>query len=149
MADSPVPVIDERTTERGYKMPHPDNDLRSDAQRLREALQAIDRDVEKIERRASRRAIPAAASFRIRVIAEAFAPGTASVTAKVETGSANNFQALTVASAQQIGDGWVEVEWSAMGLAGIGADKTTRVRLEIANSAAHRAAVRNLRAVIV
>ena len=95
------------------------------------------------------RAIPAAASFRIRVIAEVFAPGTASVTAKVETGSANNFQALTVASAQQIGDGWVEVEWSATGLAGIGADKTTRVRLEIANSAAHRAAVRALRAVIV
>lgn len=95
------------------------------------------------------RAIPAAASFRIRVIAEVFVPGTASVTAKAESGTAGNFETLSVASAEPVGDGWVEIEWNAESLAGIGADKTTRVKLAIANTAAYRAAVRALRAVIV
>lgn len=95
------------------------------------------------------RAIPAAASFKARVIAEVFAPGSSSVTAKAESGTAGQFASLPVVKAEPIGDGWVEIEWSAASLSGVGADKTTRVRLEIANSAAHRAAVRALRAVIV
>lgn len=95
------------------------------------------------------RAIPAAASFTGRVIAEVFAPGATSVTAKLESGTAGSFTTLTVVSAEQVGDGWVEVEWKATSLAGVGTDKTTRVRLEISNSPSDRARVRNLRAVIV
>lgn len=95
------------------------------------------------------RAIPAKASFTARVIAEVFAPGTASVTAKAEAGSAGSYATLPAVAAEPVGDGWVEIEWRANGLQGVGADKITRVRLEISNSAAHRALVRNLRAVIV
>lgn len=95
------------------------------------------------------RAIPAAASFSGRVIAEVFAPGSSSVTAKLESGSAGNFANLTLANAEQIGDGWVEIEWTGTGLAGIGTDKTTRVKLDITNTPADRVRVRNLRAVIV
>ncbi|TCS99116.1 uncharacterized protein DUF4815 [Tepidimonas ignava] len=95
------------------------------------------------------RAIPAKPSFTARVIAEVFAPGTASVTAKAESGSAGSYATLPAVNAAPVGDGWVEIEWRASSLQGVGADKTTRVRLEISNSAAHRALVRNLRAVIV
>ena len=95
------------------------------------------------------RAIPAKASFTARVIAEVFAPGTASVTAKAEAGSAGSYATLPAVAAEPVGDGWVEIEWRASSLQGVGADKLTRVRLEISNSAAHRALVRNLRAVIV
>lgn len=94
------------------------------------------------------RAVPAAPSFRIRVIAEVFAPGAASVTAQAESGTAGQWADLSVASAEPIGDGWVEVEWSATGLAGVGVDKTTRIKLSISNTPEHRAAVRNLRAVV-
>ena len=95
------------------------------------------------------RAIPAAASFTARVIAEVFAPGTASVTAKVEAGSAGRYATLPAVKAEPVGDGWVEIEWRANGLQGVGADKITRVRLDIDNTPANRAQVRNLRVVIV
>jgi len=95
------------------------------------------------------RAIPAAASFTARVIAEVFTPGASSVTAKVESGTAGQYATLAVASAEQIGDGWVEVEWKGTSLTGVGADKLTRVRLDIDNTPANRAQVRNLRVVIV
>ncbi|MCX8016367.1 MAG: hypothetical protein N2690_00490, partial [Rhodocyclaceae bacterium] len=95
------------------------------------------------------RAIPAAASFRIRVIAEVLTPGSSSVTARAESGQAGQWTQLAVAGAAPVGDGWVEVEWSATGLAGIGADKTTRIKLDISHGPDARAAVRNLRAVIV
>jgi hypothetical protein len=94
------------------------------------------------------RAIPAAASFAARVIAEVFAPGTASVTASVETGQPGQYQQLQVEKAEPVGDGWVEIEWKATGLAGVGTDKLTRIRLDIDNNPAHRARVRALRAVI-
>jgi hypothetical protein len=37
--------VDQQTTGRGYKLPHPTNLLTEDVQRLRDALQAIDNDV--------------------------------------------------------------------------------------------------------
>lgn len=94
------------------------------------------------------RAIPAAASFAARVIAEVFVPGTASVTARVENGQSGQYQQLQVEKAEPVGDGWVEIEWKATGLAGVGADKLTRIKLDINNSPEHRARVRALRAVI-
>jgi hypothetical protein len=36
---------DDRTGTRGYPLPHPDNTMKADAHRLRDALQAVDADV--------------------------------------------------------------------------------------------------------
>lgn len=41
-----MPPIDDRTTSRDYKKPNPNNLLADDVTRLREALDAIDTDVQ-------------------------------------------------------------------------------------------------------
>ncbi|MDP1605644.1 MAG: DUF4815 domain-containing protein, partial [Rhodocyclaceae bacterium] len=94
------------------------------------------------------RAIPAAASFLARVIAEVFVPGTASITASLERTTAGQYQAATLHQAVPVGDGWVEIEWRVTGLAGIGTDRTTRVKFDIDNSPAHRARLRALRVIV-
>lgn len=39
-------VIDEKTDQRRYPLPHPDNTLDQDVERLRAAFSAVDRDVQ-------------------------------------------------------------------------------------------------------
>ena len=94
------------------------------------------------------RAMSADASFKVQVIADVYAPGTASVGVLMEHDAADNFVPVSVASGSPLGDGWVEMTWKGDGLSGVGLDKTTRVQLSFNNSPAYRAQVKNLRVII-
>ncbi len=94
------------------------------------------------------RAIPAAASFSVTVIFDALTPGASSVAVSMESGTAGNFTALSLDKGVEVGNGWVERTYKASGLSGIGADKLTRLKLELAGSPQHRPFVRRLRVII-
>ena len=94
------------------------------------------------------RAIPAAATFNVSATFEALTPGTASVTVEAESGAPGSFQALSLLSGVEVGNGWVERTYQATSLVGVGADRTTRVKLALSGTPAHRPFVRRLRVIV-
>ena len=48
----------------------------------------------------------------------------------------------------EVGNGWVERTYKATGRVGVGADRTTRVKLALAGTPAHRPFVRRLRVIV-
>ena len=94
------------------------------------------------------RAIPAAATFNMAVTFDALTPGTSSVTVQAESGTSGSFQALSLSSGVEVGNGWVERTYKATSLVGVGADRTTRVKLALSGSPQHRPFVRNLRVIV-
>ena len=93
-------------------------------------------------------AIPAAATFNITVTFEALLPGTANVEVKAESGSLGSFSALTLDKGVPSDNGWVERTYKASSLVGVGADRTTRVKLALSGTPQHRPFVRNLRVIV-
>lgn len=94
------------------------------------------------------RAIPAAATFNVAVTFDALTPGTSSVTVQAESGTPGSFQALSLSSGVEVGNGWVERTYKATSLVGVGADRTTRVKLALSGTPQHRPFVRNLRVIV-
>ena len=94
------------------------------------------------------RAIPAAATFNVAVTFDALTPGTSSVTVQAESGTPGSFQALSLSSGVEVGNGWVERTYKATSLVGVGADRTTRVKLALSGNPQHRPFVRNLRVIV-
>ncbi len=94
------------------------------------------------------RAIPAAATFTVSVTFDALTPGTSSVTVQAESGTPGSFQALSLSSGVEVGNGWVERTYKANSLVGVGADRTTRVKLALSGNPQHRPFVRNLRVIV-
>lgn len=94
------------------------------------------------------RAIPAAATFNVAVTFDALTPGTSSVTVQAESGTSGSFQALSLSSGVEVGNGWVERTYKATSLVGVGADRTTRVKLALSGTPLHRPFVRNLRVIV-
>jgi len=94
------------------------------------------------------RAIPAAATFNVAVTFDALTPGTSSVSVQAESGTSGSFQALSLSSGVEVGNGWVERTYKATSLVGVGADRTTRVKLALSGSPQHRPFVRNLRVIV-
>lgn len=94
------------------------------------------------------RAIPAAATFNVAVTFDALTPGTSSVTVQAESGTPGSFRALSLSSGVEVGNGWVERTYKATSLVGVGADRTTRVKLSLAGSPQYRPFVRNLRVIV-
>ncbi len=79
----------------------------------------------------------------MRVVYEAKLESGAAVTPQYDNGG---FQNLSLASATQVGDGWVEYVYEDTGISGMSA---TKVKLTLTGSAAGRPLVRKLRAVMV
>lgn len=94
------------------------------------------------------RAIPAAATFNVSVTFDALTPGTSSVSVQAESGTPGSFQALSLSSGVEVGNGWVERTYKATSLVGVGADRTTRVKLALSGNPQHRPFVRNLRVIV-
>jgi hypothetical protein len=94
------------------------------------------------------RAIPAAATFNVSVTFDALTPGTSSVAVQAESGTSGSFQALSLSSGVEVGNGWVERTYKATSLVGVGADRTTRVKLALSGNPQHRPFVRNLRVIV-
>ena len=94
------------------------------------------------------RAIPAAATFNVSVTFDALTPGTSSVTVQAESGTPGSFTNLALDKGVEVGNGWVERTYKATGLVGVGADRTTRVKLALAGTPAHRPFVRRLRVIV-
>jgi hypothetical protein len=94
------------------------------------------------------RAIPAAATFNVAVTFDALTPGTSSVEVQAESGTPGSFQALSLSSGVEVGNGWVERTYRAESLVGVGANRTTRVRLALSGTPAHRPFVRRLRVIV-
>ena len=94
------------------------------------------------------RAVTAATTFSVQVVAEVLAPGTSSVAAFAEHNETDNFVAVDFERGEPVGDGWVEMTWKKTGLAGVGIDDTTRCKLGITNTPQYRAQVRNLRMIV-
>ena len=94
------------------------------------------------------RAIPAAATFNVSVTFDALTPGTSSVTVQAESGTPGSFTDLALDKGVEVGNGWVERTYKATGLVGVGADRTTRVKLALAGTPAHRPFVRRLRVIV-
>lgn len=94
------------------------------------------------------RAIPAAATFNVAVTFDALLPGTSSIAVQAESGTPGSFQSLSLSSGVEVGNGWVERTYKATSLVGVGADRTTRVKLALAGTAQHRPFVRNLRVIV-
>lgn len=94
------------------------------------------------------RAIPAAATFNVAVTFDALTPGTSSVSVQAESGTSGSFQALSLSSGVEVGNGWVERTYKASSLVGVGADRTTRVKLALSGNPQHRPFVRNLRVIV-
>ncbi len=94
------------------------------------------------------RAIPAAATFNVAVTFDALTPGTSSVSVQAESGTSGSFQALSLSSGVEVGNGWVERTYRATNLVGVGADRTTRVKLALSGNPQHRPFVRNLRVIV-
>lgn len=94
------------------------------------------------------RAIPAAATFAVAVTFEALTPGTSSVSVQAESGTPGTFRDVELSAGVEVGNGWVERTHRASGFVGVGANRSTRVRLALAGSPQHRPFVRNLRVVI-
>ena len=79
----------------------------------------------------------------IRIIFEAQLVGGAGVVPQYDNGG---FQSMALASANPVGDGWVEYVFEDTGIVALTA---TRVKLNLTGSAAGRPKVRNIRAVMV
>ena len=94
------------------------------------------------------RAIPAAATFNVSVTFDALTPGTSSVAVQAESGTSGSFQALSLSSGVEVGNSWVERTYKANSLVGVGADRTTRVKLALSGNPQHRPFVRNLRVIV-
>lgn len=94
------------------------------------------------------RAIPAAATFNVSVTFDALTPGTSSVTVQAESGTPGSFTDLALDKGVEVGNGWVERTYKATGLVGVGADRTTRVKLSLAGSPQYRPFVRRLRVIV-
>lgn len=94
------------------------------------------------------RAIPAAATFNVSVTFDALTPGTSSVTVQAESGTPGSFTDLALDKGVEVGNGWVERTYKATGLVGVGADRTTRVKLSLLGSPQYRPFVRRLRMIV-
>ena len=94
------------------------------------------------------RAIAAAATFNVAVTFDALTPGTSSVTVQAESGTPGSFTDLALDKGVEVGNGWVERTYKATSLVGVGADRTTRVKLALAGTAQHRPFVRRLRVIV-
>lgn len=94
------------------------------------------------------RAIPAAGTFNVSVTFDALTPGTSSASVQAESGTPGSFQALSLSSGLEVGNGWVERTYKATSLVGVGADRTTRVKLALSGNPQHRPFVRNLRVIV-
>ena len=94
------------------------------------------------------RAIPAAASFNVTVIFDALTPGASSVAVRMESGTAGSFTDLALEKGLEVGNGWVERTYKATSLVGVGADRTTRLKLALSGSPQYRPFVRNLRVIV-
>ncbi|MBD3873643.1 DUF4815 domain-containing protein [Pseudomonas kunmingensis] len=94
------------------------------------------------------RAIPAAATFNVSVTFDALTPGTSSVTVQAESGTPGSFTDLALDKGVEVGNGWVERTYKATGLVGVGADRTTRVKLSLLGSPQYRPFVRRLRVIV-
>ena len=94
------------------------------------------------------RAIAAAATFNVAVTFDALTPGTSSVTVQAESGTPGSFTDLALDKGVEVGNGWVERTYKATSLVGVGADRTTRVKLALSGSPQHRPFVRNLRVIV-
>ena len=94
------------------------------------------------------RAVPAAATFTITVTFDVLLPGTASIEVQAESGAANSYVTLPLTGGVPVGNNWVERTYKVASLVGVGADRTTRVKLNLAGSPAHRPFVRRLRVVV-
>lgn len=94
------------------------------------------------------RAIAAAATFNVAVTFEALTPGTSSVSVQAESGTPGSFTDLALDKGVEVGNGWVERTYKALNLVGVGADRTTRVKLALAGNPQHRPFVRNLRVIV-
>lgn len=94
------------------------------------------------------RAIPAAATFHVSVTFDALTPGTSSVTVQAESGTPGSFTDLALDKGVEVGNGWVERTYKASSLVGVGADRTTRVKLALAGTPQYRPFVRRLRVIV-
>ena len=94
------------------------------------------------------RAIPAAATFNVSVTFDALTPGASSVSVQAESGTPGSFTDLALDQGVEVGNGWVERTYKATGLVGVGADRTTRVKLSLAGSPQYRPFVRRLRVIV-
>ena len=94
------------------------------------------------------RAIPAAATFNVSVTFDALTPGTSSVTVQAESGTPGSFTDLALDKGVEVGNGWVERTYKATGLVGVGADRSTRVKLSLLGSPQYRPFVRRLRVIV-
>lgn len=94
------------------------------------------------------RAISAAATFNVAVTFEALTPGTSSVSVQAESGTPGSFAPLALDKGVEVGNGWVERTYKATSLVGVGADRTTRVKLALSGNPQHRPFVRNLRVIV-
>lgn len=93
------------------------------------------------------RSFTAAQSFSISVMLECQLPGSSSVAVYAESGSTGNWVAVPFDIGALASDGFDERFFRVSGLTGVGGDHTTRVRIVLTGSPAHRPFVRNLRAV--
>lgn len=94
------------------------------------------------------RAIAAAATFNVAVTFDALTPGTSSVTVQAESGTPGSFTDLALDQGVEVGNGWVERTYKATGLVGVGADRSTRVKLSLLGSPQYRPFVRRLRVIV-
>jgi hypothetical protein len=94
------------------------------------------------------RAIAADATFNVAVTFDALTPGTSSVAVQAESGTPGSFIELALSAGEEVGNGWIECTYKATGLLGVGADRTTRVKLVLAGSPQYRPFVRNLRVIV-
>jgi hypothetical protein len=92
------------------------------------------------------RAIPAAATFAVSVYLDTITPAGSSVTVSAEVNG--GWHALPLAGAAPIGNGAEERHYAATGLAGVGIDTTTRIKIELAGTPAARPFVQSLRTII-
>lgn len=88
------------------------------------------------------RAFPAGTDARVSVTFEALTPGLSTVVAQIQNADLS-WQTLTLTSGEEVGDGWVERNYTITGFTAA----TTRVRLTLAGTTAARPRVRKLRAV--
>ena len=70
------------------------------------------------------------------------------MTVQAESGTAGSFASLSLDKGVEVGNGWVERTYKALNLVGVGADRTTRVKLALAGNPQHRPFVRNLRVIV-
>ena len=79
---------------------------------------------------------------------DALTPGTSSVSVQAESGTPGSFSPLTLDKGVEVGNGWVERTYKALNLVGVGADRTTRVKLALSGTPQHRPFVRKLRVIV-